>query len=217
MAAVPPFVAGMIIDIHTDIICPWCYVGKRRLELALDSAPIPDVHVRYLPFELAPRTPPAGVDRAKYLKDKYGDGVKGSDARITALGREIGLDFQFEKIVKIPNTHDSHRIIWLAGKEAPDLQKGVVEALHQAYFTQGKDLGDSKTLVATAAGAGLEAGRVESLLAGSEGSEEVRALEKKGIDLGISGVPFFVFNDESAISGAQPVETFISVLQEQAG
>jgi predicted DsbA family dithiol-disulfide isomerase len=216
LAAVPPFVAWMVIDIHTDIICPWCYLGKRRLELALDSAPIPDVHVRYLPFELAPQTPPAGVDRAKYLRDKYGDGVKGNDARITALGREIGLDFEFEKIVKIPNTHNSHRIIWLAGKEAPGLQKGVVEALHQAYFTQGKDLRDRKTLVSTAAGAGLEASRVESLLAGGEGSEEVSALEKKGIGLGITGVPFFVFDNQSAISGAQSVETFISVLQELA-
>jgi predicted DsbA family dithiol-disulfide isomerase len=205
------------IDIYTDVICPWCYVGKRRLELALETAPIADVIVRYLPFELAPMTPPSGVNRRKYLREKYGDGIKENETRITALGREIGLDFQFEKAITIPNTHNSHRVIWLAGQEAPSLQKAVVEALHQAYFTHGQDLGDKNTLVATAAGAGLEAGRVEALLAGKEGAEEVRALEDKGIGLGISGVPFFVFNNKSAISGAQAVETFISALQEMAG
>jgi predicted DsbA family dithiol-disulfide isomerase len=217
MAAFRPLLGRVNIDIYTDVICPWCYVGKRRLELALETVPVTDLSVRYLPFELNPTTPAAGVNRVQYLQEKYGDGVNENDVRISALGHEIGLDFHFEKAVTIPNTHNSHRVIWLAGQEAPGLQKAVVEALHQAYFTLGQDLGDKNTLVATAAAAGLDAAKVAALLASEAGSEEVRALEEKGIDLGITGVPFFVFNNESALSGAQSVETFISALQELAG
>ena len=202
----------MTIDIYTDVICPWCYVGKRRLELALETAPISDVTVRYLPFELAPTTPAAGVNRRKYLQEKYGDGIKENEARITALGREIGLDFQFEKAVTIPNTHNSHRVIWLAGQEAPpDLQKAVVEGLHRAYFTDGQDLGDKKTLVATAAAAGLEGRPGGGALGGpgglGRGARPGRAGDQPG---DLRRAVFSSFNRESAISGAQSVETFIS-------
>ena len=209
------------IDVYTDVICPWCWLGKRRLEKALEAVPGVEAELHYLPYELRPDTPEEGLDRVKYLKAKYGAGIETMDARISGFGKEVGLDYHFEKAAKIPNTFNAHRVIWLAGQNG--VQQPVTEALHEAYFSQGKDIGDKKVLAEIAAGAGLNQGEVERFLNSDEGVQEVRELEEKGHNLGISGVPFFVFDPfdgaqggrKTALSGAHPVETFVSILKEQ--
>jgi predicted DsbA family dithiol-disulfide isomerase len=200
------------IDVYTDVICPWCWLGKRRLEKALEAVPGVEPDIHYLPYELRPDTPEEGIDRMKHLKAKYGAGIEAMDARITGFGKEVGLDYHFDKAAKIPNTIKAHRVIWFAGKEG--FQKPVTEALHEAYFRDGKDIGDNKVLAEVAAGAGMDKGKVEKFLNSDQGTEEVRELEEKSYNLGISGVPFFVFDDKSALSGAHPVEAFISILKE---
>lgn len=200
------------IDIYSDVICPWCWLGKARFEKALEEVKPGNVELRYLPYELNPATPPEGRDRLKYLEAKYGSAISSMDAKLAGLGKEMGLDYHFEKAEKIPNTFNAHRVIWLAEKEG--VQKPVIEAFYEAYFSRGLDLGDKRVLIETASKAGLDAGKVEKLLASEEGTEEIHALEHQALSLGVSGVPFFVFNNESAVSGAQSVETFVSILKE---
>ncbi len=200
------------IDVYTDVICPWCWLGKRRLEKALEAVPEVEAELHYLPYELRPDTPEEGIDRVKHLKAKYGAGVETMDARISGLGKEVGLDYHFEKASKIPNTFKAHRVIWFAGTQG--FQKPVTEALHEAYFRDGKDIGDNKVLAEVAGGAGMDKEKVENFLNSDKGTEEVRELEEKSYNLGISGVPFFVFDEKTALSGAHPVEGFVSILKE---
>jgi predicted DsbA family dithiol-disulfide isomerase len=203
------------IDIYSDVVCPWCYLGKRRLEQVIAaSPPKPDLEINYLPYELNPATPARGVNRKEYLQNKYGNSIDGAHERLVQMGEEAGIDYRFDDIEKIPNTFNAHRIIWLAGKEGN--QAEVVDALFKAYFSQGKDLGDNNTLSRIAETAGLDASKVEKLLAGSQGTEEVREMEEKAYNLGITGVPFFVFNGQFAVSGAQSKETFVSALKQAA-
>jgi predicted DsbA family dithiol-disulfide isomerase len=203
------------IDVYSDVICPWCYVGKRNLERAIGLLDKPvKVQVRFLPYELNPSTPPEGVDRKKYLESKYGDAIHHANRRLESMGKEVGIDFNFEKAEKIPNTFNAHRLIWLAGNEGR--QSEVVEALQRAYFIEGKDIGDKKTLAEIGVAAGLKAEKVEKLLKGGEGTEEVREQEEKAYNLGISGVPHFVIDGKAEISGAQPVEAFTSILSQLA-
>lgn len=201
------------IDIYSDVVCPWCYLGKRRLEQAVQSlSKSTDLQIQYLPYELNPATPEKGVDRRKYLREKYGGSIDGAHERLTQMGREIGLDYRFDDIKTIPNTFNAHRVIWLAGQEGH--QAEVVDALFKAYFTEGKDVGDKKNLVWIAGSAGLDASKVEKLLAGDQGTNEVRTIEEKAYNLGITGVPFFVFNERFAVSGAQSKETFVSAIKQ---
>jgi len=197
------------IDVYSDVICPWCYLGKKRLEAALTSlGENVQPEVRFLPYELNPSTPEEGLDHKAHLAAKFG-GVHALDAahaRLAALGKEAGIDYQFDSIRKTPNTFNAHRVLWLAEKEGKGNE--AHNAFFKAYFTDGKDLGDKKVLADLAVSIGLDKPEVEKLLAGHEGEEEVRAAEEKAYDLGVSGVPFFVFNDKFAVSGAQSVETF---------
>lgn len=212
------------IYVYSDVICPWCWLGKRRMEKALKEVPELEADIQYLPFELRPDTPEGGMDRVKYLRDKYGNGTGPIDTQIKDSGKEVGLDYHFEKAKKIPNTFNAHRVIWLArkplgspatqGSQGTSVQKAVDEALHEAYFSHGKDIGDKKVLAEVAAKAGLDRSKIERLLNSEEGAREVRELEEEGYNLGISGVPFFIFGDKTAVSGAQPVETFVSILKE---
>ena len=201
------------IEIYSDVICPWCFLGKRRLEESVQAlGEKSEVEISYLPFELNPSTPLEGVDRKKYLEDKYGGSIHSAHHRLEQMGKEAGIHYDFESQQKIPNTFNAHRVIWLAEKEG--VQAKVVEALFSAYFTEARDLGDKKVLADAAASAGLNRAKVEKLLEGETGTEEVRALEEKAYNLGITGVPFFVFNGKSAVSGAQSQETFNKILAE---
>ena len=204
------------IEIYSDVICPWCFLGKRRLEMALELAGLrSEVDIHYRPFELNPSTPSAGLDRAEYLQSKYGSAIHSAHQRLAQMGEEAGIRYDFESPQKILNTFDAHRVIWLAEKEG--VQEGVVESLFKAYFTGARDLGDKKVLAEIAESGGLDRTKVERLLNGGEGTEEVRAMEETAYNLGITGVPFFVFNGETAVSGAQSIGVFSKILSELTG
>jgi predicted DsbA family dithiol-disulfide isomerase len=203
----------LTIDVISDVICPWCFIGKRRLEKAFGDRA---ASVRWHPFQLNPDMPREGIDRKSYRIGKFGSWERSQelDARVAAAGRGDGIAFNFDKMVRTPNTLDAHRIIWLAGERG--VQDAVVEALFLAYFTDGRDLSDRVTLAEIAAGSGLDRAEVDGLLAGDGGLDVVRAGEERARRLGVSGVPFFVVNGRVALSGAQPPELFLQAF-EQAG
>ena len=195
----------LTIDVISDVICPWCFIGKRRLENALNGRP---ATVRWHPFQLNPDMPREGIDRKEYRIRKFGSWERSLelDAQVAAAGRGEGIAFNFDKMARTPNTLDAHRIIWLAGERG--VQDAVVEALFLAYFTDGRDLSDRATLAEVAAGAGLDRDEVVELLEGDKGLDVVRAGEEQARRIGVSGVPFFVVNGKVALSGAQPPEMF---------
>jgi predicted DsbA family dithiol-disulfide isomerase len=195
------------IDIISDVVCPWCFIGKRRIEAALElyrarrpDAPAPAVV--WHPFQLNPDMPPEGVDRDEYVRRKFGAERAGQVyGRITAVGREVGIPFDFTKVTRQPNTLASHSLIALAIDAG--MQDAVVEALFRAFFVEGKDLTSADTLAEVAAGAGLDAGDVKAFLASGNARAHVEAEDKQARKIGVEGVPFFVFNKRITVSGAQ--------------
>ncbi len=201
------------IDVYSDVICPWCFIGKRRLEKGIALAGKPAT-IRWHPFQLNPDMPREGVERRAYRIQKFGSWERSLelDVQVGRAASGEGLAFNSDKMTRTPNTFDAHRIIWLAGERG--VQDGVVEALFKAYFTDARDLSDRATLASIAVEGGLEAGEVNELLAGDRGAAEVRQWEQNGRQLGISGVPFIVVNGEVALSGAQPPELFRSAIEQ---
>lgn len=199
------------IDVYSDVICPWCYVGKRRLERALrewrdDSS----VEVNWRPFQLNPTMPKNGMDRTIYLETKFGslDRFREMEQRLLEAGKAERIPFAFEKIARTPNTFLAHRLIWYAGQQG--CQDAVVHQLFKDYFEAGLDIGSLSTLVESADRAGLKA---DQFLQSEEGAAEVKHEEALGHELGIRGVPYFVLDKAYGISGAQPVEVFVSALE----
>jgi predicted DsbA family dithiol-disulfide isomerase len=203
----------LTVDVISDVICPWCFIGKRRLEKALIDRP---ATVRWHPFQLNPDMPREGIERKTYRIRKFGSWERSQelDAQLAAAGQGEGIAFHFDKMARTPNTLDAHRLIWLAGERS--MQDAVVEALFQAYFTDGRNLSDRATLAEIASRAGLDRAEVDELLAGDQGLDVVRASEEQAHRLGVSGVPFFVVNGRVALSGAQPPDMFLQAF-EQAG
>ncbi len=198
------------VDVWSDIACPWCYVGKRRLEGALAGLPQrDDVEIVWRAFELdtrAPRAADPGVSYGERLARKYGSKVADAEARIrqlTEVAAADGLDFRFDRI-RPGNTFDAHRLIHLAHERG--VQDAVKERFLRAYLTEGEAIGDPDTLARLAAEAGLDAAEAAQVLATDRYAREVRADEEEARQIGISGVPFFVIGGRYAVSGAQPVE-----------
>jgi predicted DsbA family dithiol-disulfide isomerase len=200
----------MTIDIYSDVVCPWCYVGKRRLERALAQLSTVQTHVVWRPFQLNPTMLAEGTDRTSYLEAKFGsiDAFRRLEVHVMEAGAGEGISFAFDKMLKTPNTFLAHRLIWYAGRQGR--QDQVVDALFRGYFEQGDDIGSPSLLTVLADSVGLEAGR---FLASLEGVAEVKAEEAAGHRLGIRAVPYFVFNNRYGISGAQPVETFVAAIE----
>jgi predicted DsbA family dithiol-disulfide isomerase len=204
------------IDIWSDIACPWCYVGKRRLEAALERFPERDeVEVVWHAFELDPSAPlerDRSVSHAERLAKKYGMSVaqaQAQSARLTNIAKEDGLEFNFDRL-RSGNTFDAHRLVHLAGERG--LQDAVKERFLRAYMTEGEAIGDKQVLQRLAVEAGLDADEVRHVLASDALAAEVRADEQEAQALGISGVPFFVFDGRLAVSGAQPADVFLGAL-----
>jgi predicted DsbA family dithiol-disulfide isomerase len=205
----------LTVDVYSDVICPWCYVGKRRLERALKqlNGSVP-VHISWRPFQLNPTMPKSGIDRRQYLEAKFG----GSEAaqsiydHVAAAGAAERIPFAFDRIARTPNTFAAHRLIWLAGDHGK--QDEVVELLFRQYFVEGEDIGDVQTLARAVAEAGLDRATVEAFLNSNEGVESVKAEEAAGHRLGIRAVPYFVINGTSVLSGAQPPEEFLAAFRE---
>jgi predicted DsbA family dithiol-disulfide isomerase len=205
----------LTVDVISDVICPWCYIGKRRLEKAARAlGTVHPVQIRWHPFELNPRLPPEGLDRREYRTAKFGSWERSQelDAQVAAAGAGEGIPFAFDRIRRTPNTFDSHRLIWLAGQAG--VQDQVVEALFRGYFTEGRDLSDRQVLLDLVVEAGLDRQQAERLLAGDGGVSEVRAAEAEAHTLGVQGVPFFVANHRLALSGAQEPGLFLDAFNE---
>ena len=205
---------GLTVEVYSDIVCPWCYVGKRRLERALAQLN-GGAHARitWCPFQLNPTMPSDGMDRATYLKAKFGglENFGRMEEQLLAAGVEERIPFAFEKIQRTPNTFAAHRLVWYAAQQGK--QDAMVEALFREYFLEGKNIGDVKTLTHVAAEAGLDRTETEEFLESEKGVVEVKAEEAVGRQLGIRGVPYFVFNGSIAISGAQPPDILVSAIQ----
>jgi len=202
----------MDIDIIVDTICPWCYVGKRRFEKALAMRAVTDVRVGWRPFQLNPEMPAEGVDRKAYLTRKFGgmDRAAQRYEQLAQLGAQEGIDFQFGRMERTPNTVNSHRLIRYAGRFGA--QTGVMGAVFHAYFTEGRDIGDIDTLADIGAAAGLERGPLARYLRSREDADAVIADDEAARGLGINGVPCYIIEGRYAVSGAQSPEIFVQIL-----
>jgi predicted DsbA family dithiol-disulfide isomerase len=203
----------MKVDVVSDVVCPWCFVGKRRLEAALASTDGSAVAVRWRPFQLDPTIPPQGLERRAYMRAKFRDDARLADvhARLRAIGAEVGIEFDFDAISRSPNTLDAHRLIrWAA---ASGVQEEVVEGLFSAYFEHGRDIGDRTVLTEIAAECGMDAEAVGRQFAGNDGVDAIRNEIAEAQEIGVTGVPFFIFASRLAVSGAQSAEVLARALQ----
>jgi predicted DsbA family dithiol-disulfide isomerase len=203
------------IDVVSDVVCPWCYIGKRRLEKAIAQvADQVDVELEYHPFELNPDMPLEGRNQKEYLTRKFGSEVKYQQIveHVTDVAAQEGLKFDFEKQVVSPNTRDAHRLIWFAKKHGKQIE--MKEALMKAYFEQGIDLTKTENLISIAKQVGLDPEKTKSFLSSTEGMVEVTTSEMQNAPRGISGVPFYIINNQYGVSGAQPSEIFTKALLE---
>lgn len=195
------------VEVFSDVVCPWCFIGKRRLERALKAVGERyEHHVTWRAFELNPGMPPGGMERTAYLEAKFGSltTFRALEARLEAAAAEEGLAFAWDRIQYTPNTFDAHRLIRLAWHKG--VQDAVVEALFRGYFLDGADIGRRRTLLDVGTGVGLSAELIERDLAGQESAEAVRYDEAEARQMGIGGVPHFVINAKEHLSGAHPPE-----------
>lgn len=193
----------MEIEIFSDVVCPWCYIGKRRLERALQTPAGQGVSLRWRPYQLHPGLPPGGVDRAEHLRARYGAAADLGrlPKRLEAEAEDVGIRFNFAAIKRQPNSFQAHRLLEFA--EPRGRQHELAEALFEFHFCLGRDLGDAATLAAAAQQAGLSGKQAAAHLAGDEGAEEVRQQLGRAADLGIAGVPCYLLAGRFTLPGAQ--------------
>jgi predicted DsbA family dithiol-disulfide isomerase len=208
---------ALAIDIVSDVVCPWCYIGKRRLEAALElyrerrpDAPAPTV--TFHPFELNPDMPREGVSRADYIAKKFGARGYSAHDRLVHAGAQLGIAFAFDRIARQPNTLAAHSLIEAA--RIKGLQGAMKEALLKAFFVDSLDLTDEKVLVRIATEAGLDSEGAKAALADEDLRRSIAEEEEKARAMGINGVPFFIFNQRLAVEGAQPPETLLEAMLE---
>jgi predicted DsbA family dithiol-disulfide isomerase len=198
----------MRIDVVSDVICPWCYIGKRRLAAALRQRPELEAEILWHPFQLNPDMPPEGMPRERYIATKFGGGQQASRIyqNVTDVGTAVGIPFHFDRIQVTPNTRDAHRLIRRATQSGD--ADPVVEALFNAYFIEGRNIGERVTLAAIAEEAGLDGEDTARFLASRDGAEEVVAEDMSARRIGINAVPCFIFDRKYVVSGAQEAEFF---------
>lgn len=196
----------MELDVFSDLVCPWCFIGKRRLEAALAARPQRGLEVRWRAFQLNPGMPAEGMERQSYLQAKFGgaENAKRMYDQIAAVGAEVGIDFAFERIQRTPNTVDAHRLIRMGA--AVDREDAIVEGLFRAYFLEGRDIGETGVLVEIADEVGLDRLEAAEYLTGTWERAAVEAEDMAGRQAGITGVPTFIVNRKHAVPGAQPPE-----------
>ncbi len=206
----------LAVDVVSDVVCPWCYIGKRKLAQALSELrarePGLEVEVRWHPFELNPDLPAEGIARTDYLDAKFGGGQRASEiyARVQAVGHSVGIAFDFQRIARQPNTRDAHRLIAWA-QQAGDAE-ALVEHLFRAYFIEGRPLSDAGELAAIADEAGFPRDAAQALLASDRLRTEVGAEYREAQEAGITGVPFFIFNGRTAVSGAHDAPALLEAI-----
>ena len=206
----------LTIDVISDVVCPWCFIGRRRLGIALAQFGASEPRVRPLvswhPFQLNPDLPPEGIDRGAYLAEKFGSAHRAADIyeRVRAAGTSVGIDFAFDRIARQPNTLDAHRLISWA--QAQGSAEELVERLFRAYFLEGRFIGDREALAAIAGEASLSAEAARAYLASSEGTEAIAQMDRRVRELGVTGVPFFIFGGRIAVSGAQEPAVLVGAM-----
>lgn len=206
----------MRIDIISDTVCPWCYVGKRHLEAALAQCADVETECHWQPFQLNPDMPPEGADRRTYWREKFGSEARiaGMIERLQAVGAELELDFDFEAIERQPSTLKSHALIHaLDGDWAR--QNALKEAILKGFFMDGRDIGDESVLVALAESAGMDSANARRVLADDQALTAVRQLDQHARQMGVTGVPTFIFDGRTALVGAQPAEALVQAIREQ--
>ena len=205
------------IDVISDVVCPWCFIGKRNLERALETwrAKHPDEMptVRWHPFQLNPQLPASGVPRKQYLENKFGGPERAKEiyARVSAAGKRADIDFAFDAIEVQPNTIDPHRLMHFAGEH--DRQDEMAETIFRRYFIEGADLTDKDTLADIAAQAGMNRDEVAAYLASDSDRELIAEQDRRARAIGVEGVPFFIFNQRISLSGAQPPEVIVEAME----
>lgn len=212
----------LTIDIYSDVVCPWCFIGKRHLDKALElwraGQPEHEVAVRWRPFFLNPDTPATGEPYRPFLEKKFGGPQRLEELwqQLRAAGQAAGIDFAFEKIELRANTLKAHRLIHFAQKAEPDeaSKATLIEALFAAQFIQGRHVGDSAVLADIAGECGMDRAAVLSYLDTDEDAADVRAAAAEAPRLNISGVPFFIFNRRLAASGAHPPQELLKAMQQ---
>jgi predicted DsbA family dithiol-disulfide isomerase len=209
-----------VIDVVSDVVCPWCYIGKRHLDTLLASLPETDrIRVRWHPYQLNPIMPPEGEDRQEYLEEKFGSRERAAKIyeRVTLAGREAGLSLQFDRIARMPNTSEAHRLIaWAQAQDhGPGLSShALAESFFSAFFTEGLDVGNREVLLERVAQAGGDTEDARRWLESDGGLAEMREWARRSRAFGINGVPFLIFNQKLAVSGAQAVPVLRDALMQ---
>jgi predicted DsbA family dithiol-disulfide isomerase len=206
---------SLTVDVISDVICPWCYIGKRRLEGAIANVEGQhEVQVHWHPFQLNPTMPKEGISRKEYRTRKFGSWERSLelDAKVITVGESEGIHFAFDKTERTPNTVDAHRLIWLADQHG--CQNAVVEALFRAYFNEGRDIGHHQTLIDVVSEAGLGRQVAESMLGSDEGMDVMSNAQELSQRHLVTGVPFFIINNAITLSGAQEPETFLDAFRQ---
>ncbi|MDP2356121.1 MAG: DsbA family oxidoreductase [Beijerinckiaceae bacterium] len=203
------------VDIVSDVVCPWCFIGKRRLENALAMAPDLDIDLRWRPYQLDSTIPPGGISRQDYMDRKFGpERAATVHDRVRTIGAEVGIPFAFEKIKRSPNTLDAHRLLGWALEAG--CQEHLKERLMQLYFVEGADVGDHDVLAKAAADCGMDGDDVRRRLSSDEDVESTRSEIDRIQNLGVNGVPFFIIASKYGLSGAQPAETLVEAMRQAA-
>lgn len=201
----------MQIDIFSDPICPWCFIGKKRLEAARALRPGVGLQIRWRAFQLNPDMPPEGMDRQTYLSVKFGGADRAQElyGHIKDVGDQVGIPFKFDSITRTPSTMPAHRLIRHAQRPGVGKAEPLIDALFNAYFLDARDIGDIDVLVEIAEGVGLDGDDVRKLLEGDDYADEIRAEDSFARRIGIGGVPCFIVDGKYALSGAQEPESFL--------
>ena len=200
------------IEIFSDVICPWCFIGKHRLDSVLATSVGEGVRVRWRPYQLYPQIPAQGVDRGEYLERRYGPKADRGrmPPRIAEEAAVEGIELRYDRIERTPNTMLAHRLMELAWENG--CQHELAEALFQAYFCQGRDVGDATTLLAIAVETGMDGDAVSEFLAGDAGLAEVQAQLERAVDVGVSGVPGYYLANGFLLPGAQSADTMGQII-----
>ncbi len=206
------------IDVVSDVVCPWCFLGRKRLHNALAMLPDIEATIRWRPYQLDATLPPQGKDRTTYMREKFGNSSKVDDIhkQLTALGEESGIIFDFEAITRAPNTLDAHRLIYWADQAAPGTQDKLVGTLFSLYFEQGQDIGDHEVLVDAAASVGMDGAVVARLLQGDADKTTIREEIDTATRIGVQGVPCFIIDQKYAVMGAQSADLLADAIRQTA-
>jgi predicted DsbA family dithiol-disulfide isomerase len=203
----------MYIDIVSDLICPWCFIGKRRLDGVLATPAGAGVIPRWRPFQLYPRMPAEGMDRVAFMKARFGEDAaqRGTPTAILEEAKAVGIELRYDRVKRVPNTLNGHRLVdWIGPGQA---QHALMDTLFRYYFMEGRDLGDLETLADAAASVGADRAAAVEMLKGDDGADEVKTLVQDAYEAGVTGVPCFVLPTGYAIPGAQPPEVLIRVIE----